>query len=87
MGYARGILGLTTGAAPRTAVCVIRYSVAKYLPYGPVEEVMPYLVRRAQENSSVLGGAVVERSMTLKELVRRVFGSPAASTRQQMQTV
>lgn len=38
-----------------------RYNVSKYLPYGKVEEVMPYLLRRAQENRGVLGNTKDER--------------------------
>lgn len=47
------------------------YSAYKYLPYGPMEEVLPYLVRRAQENSSVLGATENERVMLKSELSRR----------------
>ena len=45
----------------------------KYVPFGPVEEVMPYLVRRAQENSTVLGGVQKEKAMVAAELRRRIF--------------
>ncbi len=45
----------------------------KYVPFGPVEEVMPYLVRRAQENSTVLGGVQKEKAMVAKELRRRIL--------------
>lgn len=41
------------------------------MPYGPVEEVMPYLIRRAQENSDIMSGAKNERKMMIKEVVRR----------------
>jgi hypothetical protein len=49
-----------------------RYSVHKYVPYGPVFEVMPYLIRRAQENSDVLGGVGKEIRMLERELTRRM---------------
>lgn len=47
------------------------YNVAKYLPYGPVDKVMPYLVRRAQENRSVKGQSGRELSLITKEISRR----------------
>ena len=47
------------------------YNVAKYVPYGPVEAVMPYLFRRAEENTSVAGQASREYSLIKRELERR----------------
>lgn len=47
------------------------YRVAKYLPYGPVKAVLPYLFRRAQENTSVQGQAGRELSLVQAELRRR----------------
>ncbi|MDB9882954.1 proline dehydrogenase family protein [Bacteroidia bacterium] len=47
------------------------FNVAKYLPYGPVKEVLPYLSRRAQENSSVKGQAGRELTLIQKEIRRR----------------
>ncbi len=47
------------------------YNVAKYLPYGPVKDVMPYLMRRAQENTSVAGQTGRELLLITKELKRR----------------
>ncbi len=47
------------------------YNVAKYLPYGPVKDVIPYLMRRAQENTSVAGQTGRELSLINKELHRR----------------
>lgn len=48
-----------------------KYNVAKYLPYGPIKEVMPYLLRRAQENTSVKGQTGRELSLIEKEIQRR----------------
>ncbi|WP_333821096.1 proline dehydrogenase family protein [Ohtaekwangia sp.] len=47
------------------------YKVAKYVPYGPVRSVMPYLFRRAQENTSVAGQSSRELILIRKELTRR----------------
>lgn len=49
----------------------MQYNVAKYVPYGPVKEVLPYLIRRAQENTSVAGQTGRELSLLKKELARR----------------
>ena len=46
-------------------------SVSKYLPFGPIEDVIPYLMRRAQENSSVSGQTGRELGLIKKELQRR----------------
>ncbi len=47
------------------------YNVAKYVPYGPVRDVMPYLIRRAEENTSVAGQTGRELGLIIKELKRR----------------
>jgi proline dehydrogenase len=47
------------------------FNVAKYVPYGPIKEVIPYLIRRAQENTSVKGQTGRELSLILKEKARR----------------
>jgi proline dehydrogenase len=47
------------------------YNVAKYLPYGPVQDVLPYLIRRAQENTSVEGQTGRELGLIIKEKERR----------------
>mmetsp|Transcript_4209 Transcript_4209/g.4864 ORF Transcript_4209/g.4864 Transcript_4209/m.4864 type:complete len:149 (-) Transcript_4209:1314-1760(-) len=50
------------------------FKAYKYLPYGPLVEVLPYLIRRAQENSTLMAGAQNERRMIRSELRRRFFG-------------
>jgi proline dehydrogenase len=47
------------------------FQVAKYVPYGPVKEVMPYLLRRADENTSVAGQTSRELNLITKEMERR----------------
>ena len=47
------------------------YNVAKYVPYGPVRHVMPYLFRRAEENTSVAGQTGRELGLIIKERNRR----------------
>lgn len=47
------------------------YNIAKYLPFGPVKDVMPYLIRRAEENTSVAGQTSRELSMIKAERIRR----------------
>ncbi len=47
------------------------FMVAKYVPYGPIREVLPYLIRRAEENTSVAGQTSRELSLIIKERKRR----------------
>ena len=47
------------------------YNVAKYVPYGPIREAIPYLIRRAQENTSVAGQTSRELSLLREEQQRR----------------
>jgi proline dehydrogenase len=48
-----------------------KYNVAKYVPYGPIKEVLPYLIRRAEENTSVAGQTGRELSLIKKEIKNR----------------
>ncbi|KAJ8567177.1 hypothetical protein K7X08_019385 [Anisodus acutangulus] len=47
------------------------FQVSKYLPFGPVEQVMPYLIRRAEENRGLLSTSAFDRRLMRKELTRR----------------
>lgn len=48
-----------------------KYNVAKYVPYGPVKSVLPYLFRRAQENTAIAGQMSRELGLIIKERKRR----------------
>lgn len=52
-------------------LAALGYNVAKYLPFGPVRDVMPYLMRRAEENTSVAGQTSRELSLLQAERKRR----------------
>jgi proline dehydrogenase len=47
------------------------YNVSKYVPYGPVKDAVPYLIRRAEENTSVQGMMSRELVLIDRELKRR----------------
>ena len=47
------------------------FNASKYLPFGPIKDVIPYLMRRAQENSSVSGHTGRELDLIKKEIARR----------------
>ena len=47
------------------------YNTAKYVPFGPVRDVMPYLIRRAEENTSVEGQTNRELNLIKEERIRR----------------
>ena len=64
------LLTLCQPSLVRSRAC----SLPRYVPYGPVQEVMPYLMRRAQENADALSGAAEQRGLMLREVGRRLFG-------------
>ncbi|WP_373331455.1 proline dehydrogenase family protein [Salmonirosea aquatica] len=51
------------------------FHVAKYVPYGPIDTVMPYLFRRAQENKSIAGQSSREFLLVKREMKRRKLGT------------
>lgn len=67
--YGAQLLGMSDHISYNLAAA--GYNVAKYVPFGPVREVMPYLLRRADENTSVAGQTGRELSLIAKEVNRR----------------
>jgi proline dehydrogenase len=65
-----GLVGEMKGVSVPSGV---RLSVVKYIPYGSLNDVVPYLVRRAEENRGMLGGSMLEREALYFELKRRFF--------------
>ena len=67
--YFAQLLGMSDNISFKLAS--MGYNVAKYVPYGPVEKVLPYLFRRAEENTSIAGQSSREYRLIQKELKRR----------------
>lgn len=55
------------------------FRAAKYLPYGPVKAVLPYMIRRAQENTAIAGQSSREVSLLKEELARRRQAAPSSA--------
>ena len=67
--YFAQLLGMSDNISFKLAN--LGYNVAKYVPYGPIEKVLPYLFRRAEENTSIAGQSSREYALVKKELKRR----------------
>ncbi|VFQ80792.1 unnamed protein product [Cuscuta campestris] len=51
------------------------FQVSKYLPFGPVDEIMPYLLRRGEENRGMLSASSLDRQLMRKEIKRRLLST------------
>ncbi|KAJ2381951.1 Hydroxyproline dehydrogenase [Coemansia sp. RSA 2559] len=71
------MFGQLLGMQDATSYALARDSlpIYKYVPYGSLDEVLPYLIRRAQENSAVADSILKESSFVLREISRRAFGA------------
>jgi len=67
--YFAQLLGMSDHIS--NALAAEGYNVAKYVPYGPIAEVLPYLFRRAEENTSIAGQSSRELRLLNREYLRR----------------
>lgn len=67
--YFAQLLGMSDNISFNMALA--GYNVSKYVPFGPIEAVMPYLFRRANENTAIAGQSSREFQLIQKELLRR----------------
>ncbi|KAJ3417232.1 hypothetical protein HDV05_006438 [Chytridiales sp. JEL 0842] len=72
------LMGMQDGTS--FALAANGFKAYKYIPYGPINVTIPYLLRRAQENSAVLGGVAEDKKNLYAEIQRRFGGSKPAST-------
>ena len=66
--------GLVRGLSSISLPQSVNISIVKYVPYGSLHDVMPYLVRRAEENRGMLRGSMLEREALYDEVKRRIMG-------------
>ena len=65
--------GLVGGMSSVSLPRYVKVSIIKYIPYGGLRDVMPYLVRRAEENRGMLRGSMLEREVLYDEVKRRII--------------
>lgn len=71
--FKSGVFSISTSVSLRlTTSAKEGYAIYKSVPYGTVEDTVPYLVRRAQENRTVLQGIRKERDLLKQEFYRRL---------------
>ena len=70
--HAAQILGMADDAT--YGLGAAGYNALKLVPYGAFDELLPWLLRRLEENASILGAAADERPILRRELRRRIFG-------------
>jgi proline dehydrogenase len=67
--------GLVKEARNSAQSSAFRLVIIKYIPYGGLNEVLPYLIRRAEENRGMLGGSMLEREALWDEVKRRILAT------------